>query len=105
MASSHKPNALLPLTLGSDAQNSSGPGVPGLDGSGTVASGQSEHALLSTGQISLSEYMDMAVDRALAHLTTSVSEARLQLMREVLRGQLEQDPHLSRLVEQAASAA
>lgn len=72
-----------------------------VDGSATVASGQSEHALFRSGKIGLDEYMDMTVDRAVAHLQGAVSAQRLQLMRQVLREQLVQDPHLVELLEQA----
>lgn len=76
--------------------------VEGIDSSGFVASGQSEQALLAAGKISVDEFMDMSVDRALSHLEGQVSEDRLSLMREVLRTQLEQDPHLSALRNRVA---
>jgi len=77
---------------------------PFVDASTTVLSGQSEYALLASGQIDLDRFLDMSVDRALAHLSGSVSGGRLELMREVLRSQMEQDPHLSRLVEEAIAS-
>jgi hypothetical protein len=77
--------------------------VEGVDASGFVASGQSEQALLAAGKISVEEFMDMSVDRALSHLVGQISEDRLGLMREVLRSQLEQDPHLSALRDRVAS--
>lgn len=76
--------------------------VEGIDSSGFVSSGESEHALLSSGKISVEEFMDMSVDRALAHLTGQISTDRLNLMRGVLRAQLEQDPTLSALVDRAS---
>ena len=75
----------------------------GMDESGTVASGESEQALLAAGKITLDEFMDMSVDRALAHLDGQISSERMKMMREILRSQLEQDPHLSSLVQRAAA--
>lgn len=74
-----------------------------VDQSGTVASGESEQALLQAGKISVEEFIEMSIDRALAHLEGQLDEERLELMREVLRAQLEQDPHLSSLVAQSAA--
>jgi hypothetical protein len=73
-----------------------------VDASGTLAAGQSEHALLVAGKIGVEEFMDMTVDRALAHLDGGVSAQRLSTMREILRAQLEQDPYLNELVQRAA---
>lgn len=73
--------------------------------SGTVESGQSEHALLAAGKISVEEFMDMSVERALSHLQGQVDDERLESMRLVLRSQLEQDPHLSRLVAEVTEMA
>ncbi len=75
----------------------------GVDSSGVVASGQSEQALLMSGKISVDEYMDMTVDRTLAHLRGHISPARFEMMREVLRTELEQDPHLASLVQRVAA--
>jgi hypothetical protein len=76
--------------------------VEGLDASGFVPSGESEQALLAAGKISVEEFMDMSVDRALMHLKGEISDSRLGLMRELLRTQLEQDPTLSALVSRVA---
>lgn len=73
------------------------------DASGTVAAGESEHALLQAGKISVNEYIDMSVDRALTHLRDQLGSERLSVMRSVLRDQLEQDPYLSVLVARAAA--
>jgi hypothetical protein len=73
-----------------------------VDSSGVVSSGQSEHALLSAGKISVDEYIDMTVDRALAHLQGQVSGGRLEQMRQILRAELEQDPDLNALVQRVA---
>jgi hypothetical protein len=75
----------------------------GVDSSGVVASGESEQALLLAGKISVDEYMDMTVDRTLAHLQGQVSAERLEMMRELLRKELSQDPHLASLVERVAA--
>lgn len=74
----------------------------GVDASGVVTSGESEYALLVSGKISVDEYMDMTVSRALAHLQGQVSPQRYEMMHQVLRKELEQDPHLSALVERVA---
>lgn len=73
-----------------------------VDASGVVGSGESEQALLRSGKIGIDEYMDMTVDRALAHLRGRVSSQRYEMMKQVLRTQLEQDPHLSSLVQRVA---
>lgn len=75
----------------------------GVDASGVVASGESEMALLAAGKIGVDEYMDMTVDRTLAHLRSQISPDRYEMMRSVLRQELEHDPHLSSLVQRAAS--
>jgi hypothetical protein len=75
----------------------------GVDSSGVVASGASEISLLAAGKIGVDEYMDMTVERTLSHLREQVSTERYEMMRSVLRLELEQDPHLSALVQRAAS--
>lgn len=75
----------------------------GVDSSGVVASGESELSLLVAGKIGVDEYMDMTVDRTLTHLRGQISPERFEMMRSVLRQELEQDPHLSALVQRAAS--
>ncbi len=74
----------------------------GVDASGVVGSGESEQALLAAGKISVDEYMDMTVDRALSHLRGQISADRYEMMRQVLRAELEQDPHLEALVQRVA---
>lgn len=78
---------------------------PGVDESGTVPSGESEQSLLQAGKITVEEFIEMSVDRALAHLRGEIDEERLDMMREVLRAQLEQDPYLSSLVAQTAAGS
>lgn len=73
----------------------------GVDSSGTVASGQSEQALLEAGKITVEEFMDMTVDRALAHLQGQLDAGRLETMREILLAELQEDPNLQALVERA----
>lgn len=75
----------------------------GVDSSGVVSSGESEMALLAAGKIDVEEYMDMTVDRTLFHLRGLISPQRYEMMRSVLRQELEQDPHLSALVKRAAA--
>jgi len=87
------------LRLVREGEDSSSEGV---DSSGVVSSGQSEHALLVAGKITLEEFLDMTVDRALAQVQDQVSSARLQQMREILRAELECDPDLSALAGRAA---
>src|SRR5688572_9958949 len=74
----------------------------GVDSSGVVESGQSEHNLLLAGKISVDEYMDMTVDRALSHLKGQMSKERLAQMRSILRSELEHDPDLQALVRRVA---
>jgi len=90
------------LRLVQEGANSSSEGV---DSSGVVSSGQSEHALLMAGKITFEDYLDMTVDRALAHVRGQVSSARLLQMREILRAELESDPDLSALARRAAVGA
>ena len=73
------------------------------DSSGVVASGESEETLLKSGKISLDEYIEMSVDRALAHLQGQISADRLSTMRDILKRELEEDPNLSALVAQVAA--
>jgi len=75
----------------------------GVDSSGTVGSGQSEQALLEAGKISVEEFMEMTVDRALAHLQGDLDTERMQAMREILLGELEQEPNLQALVQRIAN--
>lgn len=75
----------------------------GVDSSGVVTSGESELSLLTAGKIDVGEYMDMTVERTLSHLRDQISPERYEMMRSVLRQELEQDPHLSSLVKRAAS--
>ncbi len=72
--------------------------APGMDESGMIASGRSEHALLAAGKISVDEFMNMSVDRALAQLPVQLPGERLQMMREIMLSEMEADPSLSALV-------
>lgn len=101
MASSRKSSdspSVAPISLGEDATER------GIDASGTVASGQSEYALFTGGMIDFDRFLEMSVDRALSPLGGAMSSERLELMREVLRSQLEHDPHLSALAAQATGS-
>ncbi len=98
MARGTKP-ALSVLDGGANSSASS----VGVESSGVVASGESEQVLLRAGKISVDEYVDLVVDRALSHLTGRLSAPRLALMREVLKNQVAQDPHLVSLTERVAS--
>lgn len=60
-------------------------------------------SLLAAGKIDVDEYMDMTVDRTLSHLRGQISSQRYEMMRSVLRQELEKDPHLSGLVKRAAA--
>ena len=94
-------NALRPIAGGSgDEVDASQHGV---DSSGVVPKGESEQALLLAGKISVEDYMEMTVDRTLSHLRGQISGQRFSLMRDVLRKELEQDPHLSALVARVAA--
>lgn len=74
-----------------------------VDASGTVSAGESEHALLQAGKISVDEFIEMSVDRALTHLNGQVGREQFETMRAILRSQLELDPYLSALVARAAA--
>lgn len=53
------------------------------------------------GKLSLDEYLDAQVQRAISHLRGSVSGERLQLIKEVLREQVVQSPGFLELLKRA----
>jgi hypothetical protein len=53
------------------------------------------------GRLSLDEYLDAQVQRAVAHLRDHVTGERLQLIKEVLREQVVQSPGFRELLERA----
>ncbi len=73
-----------------------------LDSSGVVGSGESEYALLRAGKIDIDEYMELSVERAVAHLEGQLPLDQVEAMRAVLLDSLRNDPQLSTLVAQAA---
>ena len=56
---------------------------------------------LGAGEISMDDYLNQQVELAVQHLEGAVPESQLTTIKEQLRGQLESDPGLSRLVQQA----
>lgn len=75
------------------------------DESGVVASGKRDHDLLEKGELSLDEYLELAVDRALSQVKGIVEDEQLQAMRVILRQELQDDPTLMQYVSQLAQAA
>ena len=75
-----------------------------LDGSAVVGAGTSDHLLLREGKIDLDEYLDLSVDRAVAHLDGQMPQPQIAALREVLRGSLQNDPYLVQLAARAAGA-
>ncbi len=69
-----------------------------VDGSGIVEAGASDSEMLCTGRISREQYIERAVESAIAHLRGHVDAERLSTMQELLRSQLQNDPLLSKLV-------
>lgn len=57
------------------------------------------------GRLSLDEYLDAQVQRAVAHLRESVSSERLQMIKEVLREQVLQSPGFRELLARAGVQA
>lgn len=53
------------------------------------------------GRLSLDEYLDAQVQRAVGHLRDRVSGERLQMIKEVLREQVLQSPSFRELLERA----
>jgi hypothetical protein len=53
------------------------------------------------GRLSLDEYLDAHVERAVAHLRGSVPAERLQMIKEVLREQVVQSPGFRELLTRA----
>jgi hypothetical protein len=59
---------------------------------------------LRSGEISLSQYLDIKVDEATSHLEQRVSAEQLSFIRTSLREQLANDPMLVELVQSATGA-
>ena len=57
--------------------------------------------LREAGRLSLDEYLDAQVQRAVNHLRGRVSGERLQMLKEVLREQVVQSPGFRELLERA----
>jgi len=55
-------------------------------------------------EISLNEYLDICVEKALSHLVGNASPDRLQFIRALLREQLMTDPVLIEYVRQATGS-
>lgn len=54
-----------------------------------------------TGELSLDEYMDTRVEKAVAHLTAVVPPEQLELLKEQLKDQFKSDPNLQALLQRA----
>ncbi len=61
--------------------------------------------MLERGEVSLSEYLDLRVEEAVAHLAPVVDGERLERIREAVRAELSQDPALIELVRRATGVA
>lgn len=82
--------------LASMAANSSG-AAPTL-GTSTISEALQAHL---DGRLSLDEYLDAQVQRAVAHLRERVPGERLQMIKEVLREQVVQSPGFRELLTRA----
>lgn len=69
------------------------------------ALGDVDRARLETGELSVSDYLELQVDRATAHLVDHAPRATVELVRSELREQLAADPVLRSLVERIAAQA
>lgn len=97
------PSVRLNLVTGSAV---GGPDVmAGVDGSAVVEAGVSEYALFKAGKIDFEQYVELSVDRAVAHVRGHVSAEQLDAMRQVLRSALADDPQLSALAARVAQSA
>lgn len=76
-----------------------------VDASGVLPSGRREHELLQRGELTLEEYLDLAVDRALSQVQGMVEAEQLEIMRAILLQELQEDPTLARYLGQLAPAA
>lgn len=56
---------------------------------------------LQAGELSLDEYMDTRVEKAVAHLSQVLPADQLQLLKEQLKEQLQHDPTLEVLLKRA----
>ncbi len=62
------------------------------------ATGSDELQKLRRGEMTFEEYLDSRAARAVEPLRTSVSPEQLELVRETVRAQLENDPNVAALV-------
>lgn len=69
------------------------------------ALGDVDRARLESGELSVSDYLEMQVQRATAHLVDHAPAATLESVRSELREQLAADPVLRSLAERIAAAA
>jgi len=58
---------------------------------------------LRDGGLSLEEYLDFQVDRAVSHLRGQVSDRRLEVIKSVLREQISTSPALIELMKRAGA--
>ena len=79
------------------AANSNGAAAPAI-GAPVISDALRAHL---DGKLSLDEYLDAQVQRAVSHLRGSVSGERLQLIKEVLREQVVQSPGFLELLKRA----
>lgn len=64
-------------------------------------SATSELERFHAGELSLDEYMDTRVDKAVAHLTSVLPPEQLELLKEQLKDQFKSDPNLQALLQRA----
>lgn len=69
----------------------------------TQAISQSALEQLDAGTLSVEEYLDLQVDRAVAHLEGKLPKNQLDFVRETLREQLGEDPVLVELVRRTTT--
>jgi hypothetical protein len=63
------------------------------------ASGSEELQKLRRGEMTFEEYLDHRAELAVAYLRSSVPAEQLELVRETVRAQLENDPKIAALVQ------
>jgi hypothetical protein len=64
----------------------------------SAATGSDELQKLRRGEMTFEEYLDIRAERAVESLRATVSAEQLELVRETVRAQLENDPNIAALV-------
>jgi hypothetical protein len=84
-----------------------------LERSGAASSSQASADVSATdaldrfhaGELSLDEYMDTRVDKAVAHLAELLPPDQLDLLREQLKEQMQNDPSIGAMVQRVTGVA